>query len=140
MAYQNFLIELVHRKTNCSRQTVSVLWRVFVESILDCLASDGWLEIPGLGRFLLKKNAKSWWTNPITRQKKLIDPKPYIYIKVRKKARQYLESKLKELGIDWDSVVQRTRKRGRNLSAIPKLQEYFRRQDEEEKKKELGIL
>lgn len=134
MAYQRFLVSLIQNKTGLGRTTVVKLLDIFYNSMLDCLASDGWLDIQGFGRFVIKRNRSFTYFHK--RLKKIIttNPKPYLYTKLRKKAQMYLKKKLDELGIDWDSIVYKSLARGKNMP--PKLAEWFKKK---EKKEELGI-
>jgi nucleoid DNA-binding protein len=92
-------------KTGLSLTTCRQLTRIFLETMLDCIASDGWVDFTRLGRFKLKKRMP--FKAKVFGKDVVIDPAPRIILKLRKPSFQYLKDKMSSYGTTWEMLNQK---------------------------------
>jgi nucleoid DNA-binding protein len=103
MAYERFFVKCLKMKTGLSLTTCRQLTRIFLETLLDCIASDGWVDFIKIGRLFIKKRAP-YKHNVFGKGETIIDPKPKLFMKLRKPAIQYLKDKMNSFGTTWELI------------------------------------
>lgn len=133
MAWYSTFIEYLMLKVQNKNFTKNIArkWTdIFMHSILDMLACNGWIQLYGIGKVVLKKQKDYTYFCAKKNCNITVRPKPYIYIKLHKPAIDYLNKKLQEYGLVLDQVVFYSRKKGK-VNVPQGVLQWFKKQEQQ---------